>query len=201
MMQIALRAVGINPKTDVTITDIGQPAGFTLMVDGGGYDGGQIWEPFASMAAARPNIRKLELDRFFDLTWHTHSSLLVTQTLIDEEPNVVRDLVEANIKAVAAFKTDRAKFLDVATRHVGQTPAILNTAIDNCDPRVEMDATMFYRMAEEMYGLGMVRKNVTQDIAPYINYKFLSDLTGRSAEDLGYVSYDDYKSGKRWVAR
>ncbi|MDB5414190.1 MAG: transporter substrate-binding protein [Rubritepida sp.] len=196
MMQIALRAVGIDPKRDVTITDCGQPVGFTLAMERDS-DAGQIWEPFASIAASRPNIRKLELDRFFDLTWRTHRSLFVAQKLIDEEPQVVRDLVAANILAVRACKEDRAKYLQIATRRAGQPPDVLNAAIDNCDPRIEMDTTMFYRMAEEMRELGMVRNDVARDLQDSVNYTILSEITGRTPEQLGFVSYDDYKAGKR----
>jgi ABC-type nitrate/sulfonate/bicarbonate transport system substrate-binding protein len=197
MLQIALRAAGMDPAKDVEILDIGQPAGFTLSLERGEADAGQLWEPFPSIAASRPGIRKLELDRFFQLTWVTHSSLFVTQKLIDTEPKLVRDLVAANIAAIHALKADRAKFLALTTKNVGQTPDVLNAALDNCDPRVDMDSTMFYRVAEEMYGLGMIRKDVSAQIEPAINYKFVSELTGKSAEQLGYISYAEYKSGKK----
>jgi hypothetical protein len=87
------------------------------------------------------------------------------------------------------------------TNRVGQPPEILNAAIDNCDPRVEMDATVFYRTAEEMFTLGMVRANIAEDIENHVNYKFLSAVTGRSPAELGYVSYADYKAGKRPIIR
>ncbi|MDB5631847.1 MAG: hypothetical protein JWR49_702, partial [Tardiphaga sp.] len=74
---------------------------------------------------------------------------------------------------------------------------VLSAALDNCDPRVDMDSTMFYRVAEEMYGLGMIRKDVSAQIEPAINYKFVSELTGKTAEQLGYISYAEYKSGKK----
>jgi ABC-type nitrate/sulfonate/bicarbonate transport system substrate-binding protein len=197
MMQIALRAVGIDPKKDCTILDCGQPAGFTLMLENGDADAGQIWEPFASIAAARPNIQKLELDRFFALTWRTHSSLFVTQKLIDEEPGVVRDLVAANLKAVEAVNTDRARYLQIVAKRAGQPQAVLEAAIDNCAPRAEMDTTTFYRMSDEMRDLGMIRNDVTRAMDGAVNYSFMSELTGRSKENLGYVSYDNFKAGKK----
>lgn len=197
MMQIALRSVGIDPKKDCTIADCGQPASFTMMLENGDADAGQIWEPFASIAAARPNIEKLQLDRFFALTWRTHSSLFVTQALIDSNPEVVRDLVAANIKAVEKVKTDRARYLQIVAKRAGQPEAVLEAAIANCDPRPEMDTTMFYRMADEMRSLGMIRNDVTREMDGAVDYTFVSELTGRSKADLGYVSYDDFKSGKK----
>lgn len=197
MMQIALRSVGIDPKKDCAIADCGQPASFTLMLENGDADAGQIWEPFASIAAARPNIEKLQLNRFFALTWRTHSSLFVTQALIDTNPEVVRDLVAANIKAVEKVKTDRARYLQIVAKRAGQPEPVLEAAIANCDPRPEMDTTMFYRMADEMRSLGMIRNDVTREMDGAVNYTFVSELTGRSKEDLGYVSYDDFKAGKK----
>ena len=58
---------------------------------------------------------------------------------------------------------------------------------------------MFYRMAEEMFALGMVRSNVAADLENHVNYTLLAEVTGRSPADLGYVSYADYKAGKRPV--
>ena len=197
MLQTTLKAVGIDPLKDVEITDIGQPAGFNLMLERGQADAGQLWEPFVSIAAARPGLRKLELDRFFALNWRTHSSLFVTQKMIDEQPGVIKDLISANIRTIAAVRADRAKYLAIVTNRVGQPPEILNAAIDNCDPRVEMDATAFYRMAEEMFALGMVRNDVAADLENHINYQLLSEVTGRTPAQLGYVSYADYKAGRR----
>jgi ABC-type nitrate/sulfonate/bicarbonate transport system substrate-binding protein len=199
MLQITLKSVGIDPLKDVEILDIGQPAGFTLMLERGEAEAGQLWEPFVSIAASKPGLQKLELKRFFDLTWRTHSALFVTQKMIDEEPQVIKDLIAANIKTIAAVRADRAKYLSIVTKRAGHPPEVLNAAIDNCDPRVEMDATMFYRMAEEMFALGIVRTDVAGDIENSINYKLLSEVTGRSPHELGYVSYADYKAGKRPV--
>ena len=201
MLQITLKALGIDPAKDVEIIDVGQPAGFNLLLERGEADAGQIWEPFVSIAASKPGLKKLELARFFDLTWKTHSGLFVTQKLVDEEPGVVKDIVAANMKAIQALNADRAKYLSIVTNRVGQPPEILNAAIDNCDPRVEMDATVFYRTAEEMFALGMVRANIAEEIENHVNYKFLSAVTGRSPAELGYVSYADYKAGKRPIIR
>jgi NitT/TauT family transport system substrate-binding protein len=197
MMQVALKAVGINPRKDVEIVDFGQPAGFTLMLEGGQADAGQVWEPFASIAASKPGLFKLELNRFFDLTWKTHSSLYVPQTLIEKKPETVRALVAANVAAIEAMKNDRAKFSKIVTNRVGQPPAILDDAMDNCELRPEMDATVFYKIAEEMASLGMVDKDYAPVLESKINYTFLSEITGRTPEQLGFVSYSDYKDGKR----
>jgi ABC-type nitrate/sulfonate/bicarbonate transport system substrate-binding protein len=197
MLQIALESVGLDPRRDVEIIDCGQPAGFDLVLQSGDADAGLLWEPFVSISAARPGFAKLQLNRFFDLTWRTHSSFFVTQKLIDEQPKLVRDLVAANIKAVAAVRQDKAKFLAIATKYVGQPPSILNSAIDNCYPRIEMDTTMFYRAAEEMYKLGMVRKDISAPIEAAVDYSIMSELTGRTPADLGHISYADYKAGKK----
>lgn len=201
MLQILLRSIGIDPTKDVTIMDVGQPAGFNLAIERGDADAGQLWEPFVSIAAAKPGIRKLELDRFFELTWRTHSSLFVSQKLIDEEPQLVRDLVAATIKAIDSVNQDRNKYLSITTKHVGQPEPILLAAIENCNPRIEMDATMFYRMAEEMFSLGMIRSDVAPEIEPYINYRFVSEAAKKTPAELGFVSYADYKAGKKTTIR
>jgi hypothetical protein len=43
----------------------------------------------------------------------------------------------------------------------------------------------------------MIRKDVSAQIEPAINYKFVSELTGKTAEQLGHISYAEYKSGKK----
>ncbi len=197
MLQVLLRGLGIDPVKEIQVLDCGQPAGFPLVLDGGGANIGQLWEPFTSISALRPGMEKLQLDRFFDLTWKTHSSLFVTQQMIDQEPKLVRDLVTAFVKAIHELQNNRAKYYSILTKVVGQPAPVLNSALDNSNPRYEMDLTMYYRMAEEMYALKMVRNDVAATMEKSVNYQFLSEITGRTPEQLGYVSYADFKAGKR----
>ncbi len=110
---------------------------------------------------------------------------------------MVRDLVAANLKALEAVNTDHARYLQIVAKRAGQPQAVLEAAIDNCAPRPEMDTTMFYRMSDEMRDLGMIRNDVAKAMDGAVNYSFVAELTGRSKESLGYVSYEDFKAGKK----
>ena len=199
MLMLVLRAVGIDPNKDVQIVDVGEPAGFNVMIERGDADAGQLWEPNVSIAAMKPGIRKLELDRFFQLTWRTHSGTFLTQKAIDERPEMVQALVDATIKATDLIKRDRARWLKIAQHYLVQSPEILTSAMDNSDPRVDLDLTMLYRNAEVMLELGIIKRDVTQDMERAVDYRFLEKATGKKKEELGYVSYADYKRGKRYL--
>ena len=56
---------------------------------------------------------------------------------------------------------------------------------------------MTYRAAETMFQLGIIKKDVTAEMEKAFDYSFLSKTTGKSKEELGFVSYADYKAGKK----
>ncbi|MFB3819931.1 MAG: ABC transporter substrate-binding protein [Candidatus Methylomirabilales bacterium] len=199
MLMLVLRAVGIDPNKDVQIVDVGEPAGFNVMIERGEADAGQLWEPNVSIAAARPGIRKLELDRFFQLTWATHSGTFVTQKLIQERPEMIQAVVDATVKATELIRRDRDRWLTISQRYLAQSPEILRAAMDNSDPRVDLDLTMLYRNAEVMLELGIIKRDVTAELEQAVDYRFLERATGKKKEALGYVSYADYKRGKRYL--
>lgn len=199
MLMLVLRAVGIDPNKDVQIVDVGEPAGFNVMIERGDADAGQLWEPMVSIAAAKPGIVKLELDRFFKLTWPTHSGTFVTQKLINEQPEMIQAIVDASLKATDAIKKDRDRWMKISQKYLAQPPEILRAAMENSDPRVDLDLTMLYRNAEVMLELGIIKKDVTREMEEAVDYRFLEKATGKKKEDLGYVSYADYKRGKRYL--
>jgi hypothetical protein len=69
----------------------------------------------------------------------------------------------------------------------------------NCHLRNDHDLTMTYRCAETMFELGIVKKDVTAEMETAFDYSFLTKATGKTKEQLGFVSYADYKAGKKSV--
>ncbi|MGE3064621.1 MAG: ABC transporter substrate-binding protein [Hyphomicrobiaceae bacterium] len=197
MLMVVLRSLGLDPVKDVTIVDIGQPAAFNVLLEKGEVDAGLLWEPNVTIVTMRPGISKLELDRFFKLTWPTHSGTYVLQKLIDERREVVQEIVTASVKATTALRGDTDKWITLAQRYTTQPRDVLVESIKNCDLRTDHDLTMTYRAAETMFELGIVKKEVAAEMEKAFDYSFLEKATGKSKEDLGFVSYADYKAGKK----
>lgn len=197
MLMVILRAIGLDPSKDVKIVDIGQPAAFNVLLEKGDVDAGLLWEPNVTIVTMKPGIRKLELDRFFKLTWPTHSGTYVLQKLIDERREVIQEIVTASVKATAVLKTDHEKWITLAERYTAQPRPVLLESIKNCDLRTDHDLTMTYRAAETMFDLGIVKKDVAAEMENAFDYSFLMKATGKSKEDLGFVSFADYKAGKK----
>ncbi len=196
MLITALRAVGIDPKKDVQIVDAGSPIGVLVELEKGNADAAHVWEAFASIGASKPGIFKLEPMRLFDLTWKTHSGTMVLQDLTIQQPELVQDIVNANVKAVEYAKKNRDEWVKVAMARMGQPREIIEKAMDNSFPRYEMDMNAFYKMADVMYELGLIKRNVTAEMQLAVNYTFLEKATGKSKEELGYVSFADYQKRK-----
>jgi ABC-type nitrate/sulfonate/bicarbonate transport system substrate-binding protein len=197
MLMVVLRAIGLDPSRDVKIVDIGQPAAFNVLLEKGDVDAGLLWEPNVTIVTMKPGIRKLELDRFFQLTWPTHSGTYVLQKLIDEKRDTVQELVTGSVKATALLKSDPEKWITLAERYTTQPRPVLLESIKNCDLRTDHDLTMTYRAAETMFELGIIKKDVAAEMENAFDYSFLMKATGKSKEDLGFVSYADYKAGKK----
>ncbi len=196
MLIAALRALKIDPKKDVEIIDAGSPMGVLVQIERGNVDAAHVWEVFATMGASKPGVFKLEPQRLFDLTWKTHSGTMVLQDLTLQEPGLVQDIVTANVKAVEYVKQNRADWLKVAADRMGQPREIVDNALDNCYPRYEMDMNAFYKMADVMIELGLIKRNVTAEMQLAVNYTFLEKATGKPKEELGYVSFTDYQKRK-----
>jgi ABC-type nitrate/sulfonate/bicarbonate transport system substrate-binding protein len=197
MLMVILRAMGLDPAKDVKIVDIGQPAAFNVLLEKGDVDAGLLWEPNVTIVTMKPGIRKLELDRFFKLTWPTHSGTYVLQKLIDERREVIQEVVTASVKATAMLRSDQEKWITLAERYTTQPRTVLQESIKNCDLRTDHDLTMTYRAAETMFDLGIVKKDVTAEMENAFDYSFLVKATGKSKEELGFVSYADYKAGQK----
>jgi len=143
----------------------------------------------------KPGIRKLELDRFFKMTWPTHSGTYVLQKLIEERREVIQEVVTGSVKATAALRSDHEKWITLAQRYTTQPREVLLESIKNCDLRTDHDLTMTYRAAETMFQLDIIKKDVTAEMENAFDYSFLSKATGKSREES--VSYADYKAGKK----
>jgi len=196
MLITALRALKIDPKKDVEIIDAGSPIGVLVQIERGNVDAAHVWEVFATIGASKPGVFKLEPQRLFDLTWKTHSGTMVLQDLTLQQPELVQDIVNANVKAVEYVKQNRAEWVKVAMARMGQPQEIVEKGLDNCYPRYEMDMNAFYKMADVMYELGLIKRNVTAEMQLAVDYNFLEKATGKSKEELGYVSFADYEKRK-----
>lgn len=197
MLITALRAVGIDPQKDVQILDAGSPIGVLVEIEKGNADAAHVWEAFATIGASKPGIFKLEPQRLFDLTWKTHSGTMVLQDLTIQQPDLVQDIVNANVKAVEYVRQHHDEWLKVAMARVGQPREIVEKALENCYPRYEMDLNAFYKMADVMHELGLIKRNVTAEMQLAVNYTFLEKATGKPKEELGYVSFVDYQKRKK----
>ena len=125
MLMVVLRALGLDPTKDVTIVDIGQPAAFNVLLEKGDVDAGLLWEPNVTIVTMRPGIRKLELDRFFKITWLTHSGTYVLQKLIEERREVIQEVVTGSVKATATLRGDHEKWITLAQRYTTQPREVL----------------------------------------------------------------------------
>jgi len=197
MLMVILKAIGLDPSKDVKIVDIGQPAAFNVLLEKGDVDAGLLWEPNVTIVTMKPGIQKLELDRFFKLTWPTHSGTYVLQKLIDEKPAIVQELVSASVKATTILRNDKEKWITLAQHYTTQPRPVLLESIANCDLRNDHDLTMTYRAAETMFELGIIKKDVASEMEQAFDYSFLAKASGKSKEELGFISYADYKAGKK----
>ena len=48
-----------------------------------------------------------------------------------------------------------------------------------------------------MFELGIIKKDVASEMEQAFDYSFLAKASGKSKEELGFISYADYKAGKK----
>lgn len=111
----SLKHFGLNPKSDVTVIQVGGMPEMVAALQGGAIAGGMVTPP-SSFLALKLDLRELlevsTLKVPFD-----QSALATTRRYIREKPGVVRAIVRAYVEGVHRAKTDKAFTLTVLKKY------------------------------------------------------------------------------------
>lgn len=183
----ACKQQGIDPFKDVSRVNLGQPAGIVSAMTTGAVDACAIWEPYASILMQDSGAVMISNlgDGSFGLS---NGGLFVHNDFIKDHPDLTQDVVDAAVKATAYVVAHPEEWVKRAMEVTGQSEAVSKAAVANCQPSIDIPLATIRKICAAMYELNIQQRNVSDDIARYVDYSFLERSTGKSKNDLGFNS-------------
>lgn len=172
LLRSTLRANGIDPDADLTLVNLA----FADMANA--YASGQI-DAFSS-AELGPSVAKQKGARDIVSPYDTpvgkvNIGLATTQRVIDAQPELVQQVVDAHAKAVAFMSTHRAEWTDRAVAEFSLDPSVAATAVANTWPRSDLSPQYVAQvdtLAGEMTKLGQLPRK--PDMTDFVDDVFVT---------------------------
>lgn len=169
-----LSRAGLDPEKDVTLTridffDMGQA------LEDGTIDAFLSGEPYPSQAVQNGYGKILSYPYFDDSIGTINAGMIVTEQMIEENPQLVQSLVNAHIKAAEFINANRDTWLDKAAGF-GTDKSLLEISADNIEICWDIDDAYIQNvenLAQRMLELGMIEK--VPDIRAMFDLSFIEN--------------------------
>jgi ABC-type nitrate/sulfonate/bicarbonate transport system substrate-binding protein len=176
---------GIDPNKDVQFINIPNPSDHGAALQRGEVEMIGTVEPFASQ------IRMAGIAKSFALPYKQPAgnltNLIVTRSdVIKDNPQGVKASVAAVVKLVDKLKADRGTWVNVINKYTAMDSAVANEALKNAFPDYAMHRKQAQAIAVMMKDLKYISHDVTADVDKHMDYRFLSEVTGKPKTELGY---------------
>lgn len=176
---------GINPSRDIQFINIPNPSDHAAALQRGEIELIATVEPFASQ------IRMSGVGKHFNYPYDQAAgrltNLIVTRSdVIRDKPEVVQRTVGAVVQLVDNLNKDKQGWIDSIVKGTGLDRGVATEALKNAYPDYMMHRASTKAINEMMRDLKYTSRDVSADIDKNMNYKFLSEATGKSAGALGY---------------
>ena len=142
-------------------------------------------EPFATQIRATKVGKRFALP--YDQAAGNLTNLIVTRSdVIKARPGDVRETVAAVVKLVDKLKSDQTGWIESINKYTGLEKAIAAEALKNAFPDYRMHYKSTLAIAVMMKDLKYVSRDVSAEIEKNMNYSFLSEVTKKPKDQLGY---------------
>ena len=185
MLIASMKKLGMDPFKDVTRVNV-SPSGGVTAFQKREVDAFATFEPYASIAEVTGGGRAL-----FDLYEHSGwgkalGGFYVRQAFAEANRDLVQAVVEAVIKASDYIQKNRDERVALAMKLTGQSREVIERAVTNTYPTLEMPLETIRGITRTMYEAGVIKKDVTSLLASHVDYSYLEKATGKKKEELGY---------------
>lgn len=176
---------GIDPVKDVQFINIANPADHAAALERGEIELICTVEPFASQ------IRLSGGGKHFAFPYKQAAgnltNLIVTRSdVIKEHPEQVKEVVRAVVQLVDRLQGNKQVWVDVINKYTALDKTVANEALKNAFPDYKMHRQSAIAIVKMMKDLKYIQQDVSVKVEENMNYKFLSEVTGKPKEELGY---------------
>ncbi|GAB2566980.1 ABC transporter substrate-binding protein [Gracilibacillus alcaliphilus] len=175
---------GIDPVEDLEIINIANPADHASALESGEVDMISTVEPFASQ------IRLSEAGKHFVYPYEQNAgnltNLIVTRSdVIEEKEDALYEVVGGIVSLVGDLEENPDLWLDVLSENTSLSEEVSREAMKNSFPDYQMHLDETLAIAEMMEDLQYIQSDVREEAVEHMDYRFIEQATGKSAEELG----------------
>jgi ABC-type nitrate/sulfonate/bicarbonate transport system substrate-binding protein len=176
---------GIDPIKDVQITNIPNQADHEAALKRGEVQMLSTVEPFASQM--RLNNSGKHFTYPYDTAAGNLVNLVITRKdVINDHPKEVEETVASIVKVVDSITTDKSPWLQVIKKLTSLDDKVGAEAVKNGYPDYKMYHKQTLAIVGMMKDLKYITNDVTDKADKNMDYTFLSKVTGKPKEQLGY---------------
>lgn len=154
-----LRKNGLDPDKDVTLKridffDMGQA------LKDGTIDAFCSGEPYPSQAIEEGYGIMLSHPYFDDSIGEINAAMITTEDMINNHPDIVQELVTAQIESSNYLNNNKEKWIDAAVQF-GNSKDVLEVAVNNMELSADIDDEYIAhtkKLAEKMFEMGIIKK-------------------------------------------
>ncbi len=186
-ISIAMKKHGIDVNKDIEFVQFKGAPEMLVGIQQKAVDAVMIWEPQASQAIVDGYGKDSEVvaKTLYPDSFSSGNAIVVSNKFLKEHPNIVQKVVDAYVKSFQKVTSDKEYWMDTFNKMTGMDKKVLEVASTNARPEIHMPISEIRLIADTMYNLKFLEKNVTDQVLAKLNYTFLEKATGKPKAELG----------------
>lgn len=197
LLRYYLREHGMSFEKDIRFVDLKTNTDQVLALHQGSIDAACVIEPTAVQARLDGYAALLDFGYDRNRVTMLNAGLLGRTDFISKNRGTGQTLVDAHVKTIASYKSDRAAWVkDTATVTMFNDATLghlLNPAAFELDPKYwsnleiseDLPIAGLKAFATSIFDAGFAPKDVSEIIGDHIDYSFIEKTTGKSRAQLG----------------
>ncbi|RXZ76660.1 ABC transporter substrate-binding protein [Paenibacillaceae bacterium] len=176
---------GIDPLTDVQIVNIPNFADHIVAIEKGEVEMVTTVEPIATQA--RLSGQAVHFTYPYNQAAGKLTNLIVTRSdVIKDRPEDLTSFVGGVVALLDKLDTDKEEWINVVNKYTPLDEETGKEALKNAYPDYKIHRESALAIVAMMKELNYIQSDVSEKVGNNIDYTFLSKVTGKTKEELGY---------------
>ncbi|MDF2652230.1 MAG: transporter [Paenibacillus sp.] len=176
---------GIDPLKDIQIINIPNVTDHVSAIEKGEVEMATTVEPVASMAKLSGTAKHFTFP--YNQAAGKLTNLIVTRSdVIKDRPQDLKELVGGVVTLLNKLDTDKKIWIDVVNKYTPLDEKTGTEALKNAYPDYKIHRKSALAIVTMMKELNYIQTDVSEKVGKNIDYSFLSQVTGKTKEELGY---------------
>lgn len=176
---------GIDPMKDVEIINIANVSDHVTALERGEVEMTTSVEPVATMAKINGAAKHFAYP--YNQDAGNLTNLIVTRSdVIEDRPKDLTAIVGGIVSVLDEIDSDKDLWIDVVNEYTTLDDETGSEALKNAYPDHKIHRESALAIVSMMQELNYIQSDVSDKVGANINYTFLSEVTGKPKEELGY---------------